>query len=81
MEAPAPPTTAPRCGAVVFSAVLAPSRSRGWVPRVFKRIRVTYGAPVDETEFLAMPRTRETAQAVIDRVMGEIRGLQGELRP
>jgi hypothetical protein len=43
------------------------------VPRVFKRIRVTYGKPVDYTEFLAMPRSRETAQALIDRVMGEIR--------
>jgi len=46
------------------------------VPRVFKRIRVTYGAPVDYAEFLAMPRTRETAQALIDRVMGEIRALR-----
>jgi len=50
------------------------------VPRVFKRIRVTYGAPVDYTEYLAMPRTRETAQALIDRVMGEIRGLHDQLR-
>jgi len=50
------------------------------VPRVFKRIRVTYGKPVDYTEYLAMPRSRETAQALIDRVMGEIRGLKGGLR-
>ncbi len=47
------------------------------VPRVFKRIRVTYGAPVDYTEFLAMERTRETAQALVDKVMGEIRALKG----
>ena len=33
------------------------------VPRVFKRIRVTYGAPVDYADLLALPRTRETAQA------------------
>ena len=47
------------------------------IPRVFKRIRVTYGKPVDYTEFLAMPRTRETAQALIDRVMAAIRAQQG----
>src|SRR5216117_2959101 len=46
------------------------------VPRVFKRIRVTYGKPVDYTEFLAGPRSRETAQALVDKVMGEIRGLK-----
>jgi len=45
------------------------------VPRVFKRIRVTYGAPLDYTDFLALPRTRETAQAVVDRVMEQIRRL------
>src|SRR5436190_1462267 len=43
------------------------------VPRVFKRIRVTYGKPVDYTEFLAMPRSRETAQALVDKVMEAIR--------
>src|SRR6267378_3609994 len=43
------------------------------VPRVFKRIRVTYGRPVDYSDFLALPRTRETAQALVDRVMAAIR--------
>jgi 1-acyl-sn-glycerol-3-phosphate acyltransferase len=43
------------------------------VPRIFKRIRVTYGPPVDYADFLAQPRTRETAQALIDRVMAAIR--------
>ena len=32
------------------------------VPRIFKRISVSYGPPVDYAEFLAMPRTRETAR-------------------
>ena len=50
------------------------------VPRLFKRIYVTYGPPVDVGEFLAMQRTRETAQAVIDRVMEAIRAQHGELR-
>src|SRR6266705_2116475 len=38
-----------------------------YLPRIFQRIAVTFGAPVDYTDLLAMPRTRETAQAVIDR--------------
>src|SRR2546421_8974622 len=42
------------------------------VPRGFKRIRVTYGPPVDYADFLAPLRTRETAQALIDRVMAAI---------
>src|SRR5207247_1412814 len=35
---------------------------------------------VDYTDLLAMPRTRETAQAVIDRVMAAIRVQHAELR-
>src|SRR5258708_21813953 len=42
------------------------------VPRIFKRISVTYGPPVDYAEFLAQPRTRETAQELIDLVMEAI---------
>ncbi len=52
---------------------------RHYVPRVFKRISVSFGQPVDYAEFLKMPRTRETAQAVIDRVMEAIRSQHGEL--
>src|SRR2546422_103866 len=51
-----------------------------YVPRIFKRIAVSFGAPVDYTDLLAMPRTRETAQAVIDRVMAAIRVQHAELR-
>ena len=51
-----------------------------YVPRIFKRISVSCGPPVDYAEFLAMPRTRETAQAVIDRVMQAIRVQSAELR-
>jgi 1-acyl-sn-glycerol-3-phosphate acyltransferase len=50
------------------------------VPRIFKRISVTYGPPVDYAEFLAQPRTRETAQALIDRVMAAIREQHAQLR-
>lgn len=51
------------------------------VPRVFKRITVTFGPPVDYTEFLALPRTRENAQALVDRVMDAIRAQQAEPAP
>jgi 1-acyl-sn-glycerol-3-phosphate acyltransferase len=51
-----------------------------YVPRVFKRIYVTYGPPVEHAAFLAMPRTRETAQALIDRVMEGIRVQHAGLR-
>jgi 1-acyl-sn-glycerol-3-phosphate acyltransferase len=50
------------------------------VPRLFKRIFVSCGPPVDYAEFLAMPRTRETAQAVIDHVMAAIQAQHAELR-
>jgi len=40
-------------------------------------VTVTYGPPVDYADYLAQPRTRETAQALIDRVMAAIRA-QGE---
>src|SRR3989454_9632627 len=32
-----------------------------YLPRIFKRIAVSFGSPVDYTDLLAMPRTRETA--------------------
>lgn len=51
-----------------------------YLPRIFKRIFVSYGPPLDYAEFLAMPRTRETAQALIDRVTEAIRVQHAELR-
>jgi 1-acyl-sn-glycerol-3-phosphate acyltransferase len=50
------------------------------VPRVGKRIYVSYGKPIDYAEFLTLPRTRETAQALMDRVMEAIRAQHAELR-
>jgi len=50
------------------------------VPRIFKRIHVSFGQPVNYAEFLKMPRTRETAQAVIDCAMEAIRVQHDELR-
>src|SRR6266852_5730966 len=51
-----------------------------YVPRIFKRIYVSCGPHVDYAEFLAMPRTRETAQALIDRVMEAMQVQHAELR-
>src|SRR5258708_38514483 len=50
------------------------------VPRLFQHIFVSCGPPVDCAAFLAMPRTRETAQAVIDHVMAAIQARHAELR-
>ncbi|HYL20251.1 MAG TPA: lysophospholipid acyltransferase family protein [Gemmatimonadales bacterium] len=50
-----------------------------YVPRMFQRIWVSYGEPLDYSAFLAQPRTRETAQALIDHVMTAIRAQHAEL--
>jgi 1-acyl-sn-glycerol-3-phosphate acyltransferase len=50
------------------------------VPRLGKRVYVSYGKPIDYSEFLTLPRTRETAQALMDRVMEAIRVQHAELR-
>ncbi len=50
------------------------------VPRMFKRIYVRIGPPVDYSDLLDRPRTRETAQALVDRVMERIRGQLAEIR-
>ncbi|MBI4520657.1 MAG: 1-acyl-sn-glycerol-3-phosphate acyltransferase [Gemmatimonadetes bacterium] len=50
------------------------------LPRLFKRIYVYFGPPVDYSEFLDRPRSNETAQAVIDKVMAQVRIQQAELR-
>lgn len=49
-------------------------------PRFFKRITVSYGAPVDYSDFLESPRTKETAQALMDRVMDRIRTQKAAIR-
>jgi len=50
------------------------------VPRLGKRVYISYGAPIDYTDFLALPRTRDTAQALMDRVIAAIRAQHAELR-
>lgn len=50
------------------------------LPRLFRRIFVKYGEPYDYSEFLDGPRTRETAQELVDGVMEVIRDLHAEIR-
>ena len=49
-------------------------------PRLFRRIYVAYGEPVDYTEFLDRRRSKETAQAVVDKIMERIRRQHDDLR-
>lgn len=50
------------------------------VPRIGKRIYVKYGPPIDYSEFIGQPRTRETAQALVDKVIDAIRAQHEEIR-
>jgi len=50
------------------------------VPRLFKRISVVFGRPIEYGDYLAMPRTRDTAQALMDRIMDAIRMQHAALR-
>ncbi len=49
-------------------------------PRLFKRIYVSYGAPVDYSDLLEGDRSRETAQAIVDRAMDAIRVQLDQIR-
>lgn len=50
------------------------------LPRLFKRIYVSYGKPLDLSDLLCSPQTRDTAQAIVDRVMDSIRAQLEEIR-
>ena len=49
-------------------------------PRIFKKVYILYGKPIDLSEFKNREKNKETAQAVINRVMEEIRVLQKEIQ-
>lgn len=49
------------------------------IPRVFKRIYVNYGKPIDFSDFYAQERSKEVAQAIVDRAMHRICGLRDEI--
>jgi len=50
------------------------------VPRIFQRITISYGPPIDCSEFYGMARTRETTERLVEKAMGEIRKQFEELR-
>jgi 1-acyl-sn-glycerol-3-phosphate acyltransferase len=50
------------------------------LPRLGKRIYVSYGSPIDYSDFLDRPRSRETAQAIVDRVVEAIRAQLAQIR-
>ncbi len=51
-----------------------------FLPRIGKRVDVSFGPPVDYSEFLGRSRDRETAQALVDKVMSEVLRLHTEIR-
>lgn len=48
-------------------------------PRFFKHITIYYGKPLDLSEFRNREKNKETAQAVIDRVMEAIKELKQQI--
>ncbi|RMD85730.1 MAG: 1-acyl-sn-glycerol-3-phosphate acyltransferase [Calditrichaeota bacterium] len=50
------------------------------VPRIFKRIFVYYGKPLNFSEFYGREKTKEVAQQIIDKVMEAIRALHHEIQ-
>lgn len=48
-------------------------------PRLFKRIYVNYGQALDLSEFYHQEKSKEVAQAIMDRVMDSIRALRLEI--
>ena len=49
------------------------------IPRVFKRVYIAFGPPIDYSD-LADERSKENAQAVVDRIMDQVRLLHADLR-
>jgi 1-acyl-sn-glycerol-3-phosphate acyltransferase len=49
-------------------------------PRLFNRIYVNYGRPLDLSEFEGRERGKETSQALIEKVMNAMESLRGEVR-
>lgn len=50
-----------------------------WLPRIGKTIYVHFGEPFDYSEFLDRPRSKETAQELVDRVMEVLREQENEI--
>jgi 1-acyl-sn-glycerol-3-phosphate acyltransferase len=68
--------TRPRVIPVAIDGMNAVLPIGRYMPRIGKRITVVYGPPLDYSDLLHLPRTRETAQRVIDRAIDAIRAIQ-----
>lgn len=51
-----------------------------YLPRFFRRVYVYFGRPVDYSEFLDRPRSKETAQELVEKVMAKVRRQHEALR-
>ena len=49
------------------------------IPRPFKKVKLTYGKPVDLEDLYLLPNSKETSQLMIDRIMVEINRLYDQL--
>jgi 1-acyl-sn-glycerol-3-phosphate acyltransferase len=49
------------------------------IPKIGKRIWISFGKPLDYSEFIGLPRTRETAQAIVDKTMRAVQEQHSEL--
>jgi len=50
------------------------------IPLIGRRLRISFGQPMDFSEFAGEERSKETAQLVVDRVMDAIREQHEGLR-
>ncbi|MBI2569311.1 MAG: 1-acyl-sn-glycerol-3-phosphate acyltransferase [Candidatus Schekmanbacteria bacterium] len=48
-------------------------------PRIGKRARIAFGAPIDLSEYYELPAGKDTSQLIVNRVMAEIAVLRGAL--
>ena len=51
----------------------------GFVPRLFKKTQIIYGAPLDLTPFYELPDTLGTWRAIVQKIMEEIGALRASL--
>jgi len=49
-------------------------------PRIFKKIYIRFGKPIDLSEFRDREKNRETAKLVMQKVMDNIRKLKEEIK-
>jgi 1-acyl-sn-glycerol-3-phosphate acyltransferase len=49
------------------------------IPRIFKKIYVFYGKPIDYSRYCNMEKTKEVAQSMMTEVMDSVRSLKAEI--